>query len=99
MIAMLLFELRAVALVAANDGGPAWLLLLGPAGGGAMYYGLWRYYRNTHQSHGFERETRIQATSVTGNEAKVDEVEGTRNSSIDGNNVGQHRERVQRLKP
>ena len=48
-------------LLAANDGGPAWLLVLGPAGGGALYFGLWSYYRNTGKSHSFERETRIAA--------------------------------------
>jgi len=97
MIAMLLSELRPGALVAANDGGPVWLLALGPAGGGALYFGLWRYYRNTHQSHNFERETRIEATPVTGHDAKVDEIKGTKKSGIDGANGTNHRKRVQRL--
>lgn len=84
-------------LLAANDSGPIWLLLLGPAAGGGFYYGWWRFYRNTDKSHAFERETRVQAKPVTGQDEKVDEVRGTRRSSIDGANHGNHRERVQRV--
>lgn len=102
MIALLLSEmtsaLSSAAFVAAQeDGGPAWLLALGPAGAGGVYFLSWRYYRNTHQSHAFERETRIGAQPVTGNDAKVDEIKGTKKSRIDGDNLTSHRERVQRL--
>lgn len=97
MIAMLLSELRPGALVAASDAGPVWLLALGPAGAGALYFGLWRYYRNTHQSHSFERETRIEAKPVTGGDTKVGEIKGTKKSGIDGGNGTDHRKRVQRL--
>ncbi len=98
MIAAMLAELASAALVAAeDDGGPVWLLALGPAGGAGVYYLSWRYYRNTHQSHSYERETRIAAQSVTGNDAKVDEIKGTKKSGIDGNNKTNHRARVQRL--
>lgn len=84
-------------LLAANDSGPVWLLLLGPAAGGGFYYGWWRFYRNTDKTHAFERETRVQAKPVTGQDTKVDEVRGTRRSSIDGANHGNHRQRVQRV--
>ncbi len=84
-------------LLAANDGGPAWLLVLGPAGGGALYFGLWSYYRNTGKSHSFERETRIAAKPVSGNDTKVDEIKGTKKSDIDGDNHTNHRQRVQRF--
>ncbi len=99
MIAALLAELTAtLALVAAeDDGGPAWLLLLGPAGAGGVYFVAWRYYRNTHTSHGYERETRVEAQPVTGNDAKVKEITGTKKSGIDGDNRSSHRQRVQRL--
>lgn len=99
MIAAVLHEvLASAAFVAAeDDGGPAWLLLLGPAGGGGMYFLSWRYYRNTHQSHAYERETRVAAQPVTGNDAKVDEIKGTKKSGIDGDNKSDHRQRVQRL--
>lgn len=101
MVAMLMSQLAsvwsAVALAAADgEGGPAWLLVLGPAGGGAVYFGLWRYYRNTHASHGFEHETRVGAQPVTGQDAKIDEVTGTKRSGIDGDNRTNHRQRVQR---
>jgi hypothetical protein len=84
-------------LLAASDGAPVWLLLLGPAAGGGFYYGWWRYYRNTDKSHSFERETRVTAQPITGQEAKVDEVRGTKRSSIDNANHTSHRQRVQRI--
>ena len=97
MIATLLAELLSATIIAnEDDGGPLWLLALGPAGAGGVYYGLWRYYRNTHQSHSFERETRIEAQPVTGNDAKVNEISGTKKSGIDGDNRSDHRRRVQR---
>lgn len=102
MIATMLAELASTvasaALIAAeDDGGPAWLLLLGPAGAGGVYFFSWRYYRNTHQSHAFERETRVEAQPITGTDAKVDEVKGTKRTEIDGDNHTNHRKRVQRL--
>lgn len=87
----------AALLAASSDGGPAWLLIIGPAGGGAMYYGLWQYYRNTGKSHSFERETKVAAKPVTGNDRKVDEIKGTKKSGIDGDNHTDHRQRVQRF--
>ncbi len=99
-IAILLTDLASsTATFAAADDGSAtpWLLALGPAGAGAVYFGLWRYYRNTHKSHDFERETRIAAQPATGHDAKVNEVTGTRKTRIDGENRTDHRQRVQRF--
>jgi hypothetical protein len=102
MIAVLFAEVVAAlapaALVAAeDDGGPVFLLLLGPAGAGGVYFLAWRYYRNTHTSHRYERETRIESKPVTGNDAKVKEITGTKKSGIDGDNRSNPRQRVQRL--
>lgn len=101
MIAVLVAQIAevtsAATLGASSEGGPAWLLVLGPVGAGGVYFGLWRYYRNTHTSHSFERETRITAQPVTGGDTKVDEVKGTKRRSIDGDNRGSHRQRVQRF--
>jgi hypothetical protein len=102
IFAILLTELASAwpsaTFAAADDGsGTPWLLLLGPAGAGGVYYGLWRYYRNTHQSHGFERETRIEAQPITGSDTKVREITGTKKSGIDGDNRTSHRKRVQRV--
>lgn len=102
MIAILLTGLASalspVAIVAAdNDSGAPWLLVLGPAGAGAVYFGLWRYYRNTHVSHSFEQETRIEAQPVTAHDAKVNEITGTKKTRIDGDNRTSHRQRVQRF--
>ena len=99
MIAMLLSEHSSVALVAATSGGPTWLLVLGPAGAGGMYFALWNYYRNASKSHSFESETRIEAKPVTGQDTKVDEIKGTKQSAISGANGTSHRTRVQRLDP
>lgn len=82
-----------------DDGGLA-LLMLGPAGGAGLYWMLYRYYRNTDKSHGFERETTVDAKPVTGAERdhKVDEVKGTQSKRIDDDNVGNYRERVERMR-
>jgi hypothetical protein len=102
MIAILLNEVASAlssATFAAADGdggGTPWLLALGPAGAGGVYYGLWRYYRNTDKTHDFERETRIEAQPATGNDVKVNQIKGTKKKRIDGDNHTNHRQRVQR---
>ncbi len=75
-----------------------WLLAAGPAGAAALYWALSRYYRNTDKSHGFEHETEIVAKPVTGSDRKVGEVKGTQQRRIDGDNVGDYRRRVTRLR-
>jgi hypothetical protein len=82
---------------ASNGDAPAWLLATGPAAAGGVYYGFWRYYRNTGASHSFERETRITSQPIDGAERQVDTITGTRNSSIERGNHSDHRERVQRV--
>ena len=57
-----------------SDDGGLWLLLAGPAGATALYWALYRYYRNTDKSHSFERETNVEAKPVTGSDEKVEEV-------------------------
>lgn len=95
-----MLEAAVVLAQASSDSGdlPIFLLLLGPAGAAGVYWGLYRYYRNTDKSHDFERETIVESRPVTGNDQKVDEVHGTRSSSISGANHDDHRERVQRLR-
>jgi hypothetical protein len=93
-----LIDLHAAApLVAASDDSPAWLLLAGPFAGVGIYWGLYRYYRNTDKSHQFERETTIVAQPVTGNDAKIGELKRTKASEVPGDNRSSHRERVQRV--
>ena len=78
------------------SGDTPWILLLGPAGAVAVYWGLYEFYRNVGKSHSFERETLIESKPVTGTDQKVDEVRGTKATAIDGNNVSNHRQRVRR---
>jgi hypothetical protein len=80
-----------------SDEGGLWLLALGPTGATALYWALYRYYRNTDKSHAFERETTVEAQPVTGSDRKVDEIKGTRASRISGENGGAYRTRVQRI--
>ena len=80
-----------------SDDGGLWLLALGPAGATALYWALYRYYRNTDKSHAFERETAVDAKPVTGTDHKVGEVKGTQQKRIDDDNVGDYRERVARI--
>lgn len=82
-----------------SDDGGLWLLLLGPTGATALYWALYRYYRNTDKSHAFERETAVEAKPVTGSDARVDRIEGTRESRIRGDNVNAWRARVRRVAP
>ena len=74
-----------------------WLLLMGPAGAVGLYWSLYRHYRNTDKSHAFERETAVDAKPVTGADEKVDEIKGTQQTRISGDNVGEYRKRVKRI--
>lgn len=80
-----------------SDDNGLWLLALGPTGAAALYWAIYRYYRNTDKSHAFERETDVAAKSVTGSDRKVDEVKGTQRTRIDGDNVRTYRQRVRRI--
>ena len=80
-----------------SDDGGLWLLLLGPAGATGLYWALYRYYRNTDKSHAFEHETTIDAKPVTGSDNKVDEVKGTQETRIRGDNLRAYRNRVKRV--
>ncbi|QNH12991.1 hypothetical protein HEP73_02203 [Xanthomonas sp. GW] len=79
-----------------SDDSGLWLLLAGPAGASALYWTLYRYYRNTDKSHAFERETSVEAKPVTGSDSKVGTVTGTQDRYISGSNVRSYRARVQR---
>lgn len=80
-----------------SDDNGAWLLALGPAGAAALYWAIYRYYRNTDKSHAFERETAVDAKPVTGDDRKTGDVKGVRNSRISGDNVKAYRTRVRRV--
>lgn len=81
-----------------SDDNGLWLLAAGPASATALYWALYRYYRNTDKSHAFERETTVDADPVSGTEAKVSEVKGTQRTRIEGNNVREYRTRVERVR-
>ncbi|GAA1521554.1 hypothetical protein [Nocardioides humi] len=81
-----------------DGGGVLWLLAIGPAGGAATYWAIYRYYRNTDKSHEFERDTIIEAQPVQGGEDRVDHISRTRDSGIKGDNGGDYRKRVQRVR-
>ena len=82
-----------------DDNGGGWLALLaaGPAAGVAVWTTIFRYYRNTDKRNDYEHEAGIVAQPVTGSDQKVDEVHGTRRKRIDGDNVANYRQRVQRI--
>jgi hypothetical protein len=81
-----------------NEGDGLALLALGPAGAIGLYWALYRYYRNTDKSHAFERETRVEAQPVTGSDSQVGTNNGTRETRIRGDNVGEYRQRVERIR-
>ncbi|MFC6697126.1 hypothetical protein [Nocardioides daphniae] len=93
-----LLSLAAYAVEVQAESGTPWILLAaGPVGAVAVYWGLFRYYRNTDKSHSFERETLIESQPIVGHETKFDTVRGTERREVSGNNVSKHRQRVRRL--
>lgn len=80
-----------------SDHGGLAMLLLGPAGATGLYWALYRYYRNTDKSQDFEHDTAVVAKPVTGSDQKVDQVRGTQETRIRGDNVREYRKRVQRI--
>ena len=80
-----------------NGDGVIFLLALGPVGAVGFYWAMHRYYRNTDKSHAFEHETAVEVLALAGSEAdqKVDELRGVRSTRIEGDNSGNHRQRVQ----
>jgi len=79
-----------------SDDSGLWLLAAGPAGAAALYWALYRYYRNTDKSHAFERETAVEAKPVVAEDRKVDRITGTRERRIRGENGRDYRTRVAR---
>ena len=79
-----------------SDDSGLWLLAAGPAGAAALYWALYRYYRNTDKSHAFERDTAIEAKPVVAEDRKVDRITGTQERRIRGDNVREFRSRVSR---
>ena len=77
-----------------SDDSSLWLLALGPAGATGLYWGLYRYYRNTDKSQDFEHETKVDAKPVTGSDEKVGTNNGTRETRIRGDNLRNYRLRV-----
>ena len=80
-----------------DSDGILFLLALGPAGAVGFYWAMHRYYRNTDKSHAFEHETAVEVLALTGSESdlKFDELRATRSPRMQGDNVGDHRQRVQ----
>ena len=81
-----------------SDGGSLAFLLLGPAGGGGLYWALYRYYRNTDKSDAYERETKVDAKPITGSDVQIGTNNGTQESRIEGDNLGAYRQRVERMR-
>lgn len=80
-----------------DENGILLLLAAGPAAATGLYWGLYRHYRNTDKSHAFEHETAVNAQPVEASDHKIDEIKGTQQTSIPGNNVDAFRTRVRRV--
>lgn len=82
-----------------DDEGILFILALGPASATALYWMLYRYYRNTDKSHGFEHETHVVTRALSGAEDDecINAIRGTQQSRISGDNVGNYRQRVKRF--
>lgn len=103
MIAIMLTEATSAWLATAGaangdgDASTAWLLILGPIAAVATYLGLWAYYRNTHRSHSYERETSVEAQPIGRHDMKRTSITGTKRARIERENRTNHRQRVQRF--
>jgi hypothetical protein len=82
-----------------DNEGILFLLALGPASAAGFYWAMHRHYRNTDKSHAFEHETAVEVLALTGSETdhRIDEIRGTRSSRMQGDNAGNHRQRVQQM--
>lgn len=74
-----------------------WIFLAGPIAGGAMYWLIFQYYRNTNKSHQYERETKIESQPAVINDVKVRTRRKTSQSKTPNENGKDHRRRVQRI--
>jgi hypothetical protein len=98
MHALVLANLPLLYSSSSDGSGTGWLLLLGPVCGSALYAAVYRYYRNADKTDTFERETRIVLKDqITGQEQKIDQLKGTRQAHVDGDNSKTFRARVGKL--
>ena len=80
-----------------SDASGLFLLSLGPAGGTAVYWALYRHYRNTDKSHDYERETKVGSKRVTGTQRLSSKAKGLENKRIRNENTKWYRQRVRRF--
>lgn len=73
-----------------------YLLAAGPVAAAAVYWFIYRFYRNTDKTHQYESETRLEARPVQGRDTKIRTITATTENSISGANAARHRARVQR---
>lgn len=81
-----------------DSGGIYILLLAGPAAGAAFFTYTYRRYRNADKTDQYERETAVQAQPVQTYDNKVDRVEGTKRTAIEGRNESDYRQRLPRMR-
>lgn len=77
-----------------SDDNGGWLLLAGPIGAAAFYFGMWRYYRNTDKSNQFEKETAVELSNLVATDQKVGTNNRTRDRWVKGRNSNTPRVRV-----
>lgn len=62
-----------------------------------VYFGIFRYYRNTDKNFKFEQETSIQTKNMMSSDYIVGSRNGTSDKYIDNRNSHDHRKRVMRI--
>lgn len=75
-----------------DDGSAFWLL--GPAGAVAFYSYIFLRYRNTDKRHQYEHKTSTEMGEVLTYDAKINEIKGTSNSRMAGENSSSPRTRL-----
>jgi hypothetical protein len=63
----------------------------------AVYFFIYRYYRNTDKRHYFEHETEVEVYNMQAFDQKIGTNNGTKQRTIRGKNSDDHLERVKDL--
>lgn len=91
----------AMILASTGDGATTGLLfpfLAGPAVFAAVYFGIYRYYRNTDKRHYFEKETEVAVGNLRTGDRRLGSNNRQKSRTMRGANQDDHLERVQRIR-
>ena len=101
LLAELAADPATTTLLADSDSGAigiAFPFLAGPGVFIAVYFGIYRYYRNTDKRHHFEKETEVSVGNLKRGDRRVGTNNRQKSRSMSGRNSTEHLTRVRRIK-